>query len=320
MRRSLMALCFLLLAAPAALAQQPYPQKPIRYVVPFPAGGIADVFARIIGGRLGEAWGQPVVVENRAGAGGNIGAEIVAKSAADGYTLLMGSIGTQALNSALYRNMPYDAAKDFTPVALVIEAESLLALHPSVAAGTPAELIALARAQRGKLTCASAGVGTTSHLACELFKSMARVDITHVPYKGNAPAITDLLGGHTSMPFATMPTWPPHGKAGKLKGIAVLGAGRSPAAPEIPALAEALPGFEVNNWVGTFGPAGMSAAITAKLNSEILGIMRTPDVQQRLLTEGARFTALTPSQFSAFVAAETAKWGKLIREIGIRAD
>jgi tripartite-type tricarboxylate transporter receptor subunit TctC len=199
-------------------------------------------------------------------------------------------------------------------------AESLLALHPSVAAATPAELIALARSQPGKLTCASAGVGTTSHLACELFKSMARVDITHVPYKGNVPAITDLLGGQTSMLFATMPTVLPHVKAGKLKGIAVLGIGRSSAAPEIPALAEALPGFEVNNWVGTFGPAGMPAAITAKLNSEILAIMRTPDVRQRLLTEGARFTPMTPSQFSAFVAAETAKWGKLIREIGIRAD
>src|SRR5712691_11459551 len=165
MHRSLIALCVLLLAAPEILAQS-YPQKPIRYVVPFPAGGIADVFARIIGGRLAEAWGQPVVVENRAGAGGNIGAELVAKSAPDGYTILMGSIGTQAVNASLYRNMPYDSAKDFSPIALVIEAESLLALHPSVAAGTPAELIALARSQGGKLTCASAGVGTTSHLAC----------------------------------------------------------------------------------------------------------------------------------------------------------
>jgi len=314
-----LALCAALLAAPAALAQG-YPQKPIRYIVPFPAGGIADVFARIIGGRMSENWGQPVVVENRAGAGGNIGAELVAKSAPDGYTILMGSIGTQALNASLYRNMPYDSAKDFTPVALVIEAESLLALHPSVGANTPSELIALARAQGNKLTCASAGVGTTSHLACELFKSMAKVDVVHVPYKGNVPAITDLLGGQTSMLFATMPTVLPHVKAGKLKGIAVLGTGRSPAAPEFPALAETLTGFEVNNWVGTFGPAGLPFAITAKLNSEILAVMRTPEVQQRLLTEGARFTPMTPAQFADFVAGETAKWGKLIREIGIRAD
>src|SRR5712691_5945172 len=295
MPRLPIALCVLLLATPAAFAQQNYPQKPIRYVVPFPAGGIADVFARIIGGRLTEAWGQPVVVENRAGAGGNIGAELVAKSAPDGYTILMGSIGTQAVNASLYRNMPYDSAKDFTAIAL-------------------------ARAQPGKLTCASAGVGTTSQLACELFKSMAKVDVVHVPYKGNVPAITDLLGGQTSMSFATMPTVLPHVKAGKLKGIAVLGTGRSPAAPEFPALAETLPGFEVNNWVGTFGPAGLPSAITAKLNSEILAVMRTPDVQQRLLTEGARFTPMTPAQFSEFVAAETAKWGKLIREVGIRAD
>ena len=321
-------LCAALLAAPAVFAQrthstgvaQAYPQKPIRYIVPFPAGGIADVFARIIGARIAETWGQPVLVENRAGAGGNIGADLVAKSAPDGYTILMGSIGTQALNASLYRNMPYDSAKDFTPVALVIEAESLLALHPSVGANTPSELIALARAQGGKLTCASAGVGTTSHLACELFKSMARVDVTHVPYKGNVPAITDLLGGQTSMSFATMPTVLPHVKAGKLKGIAVLGAGRSPAAPEFPALAETLAGFEVNNWVGTFGPAGMPAAITAKLNAEILAVMRAPEVQQRLLTEGARFTPMTRARFAEFVAAETAKWGKLIREVGIRAD
>jgi tripartite-type tricarboxylate transporter receptor subunit TctC len=320
MQKALLALCALMLAAPTALAQQGYPQKPIRYVVPFPAGGIADVFARIIGARLADRWGQPVVVENRAGAGGNIGADLVAKSAPDGYTLLMGSIGTQAVNVSLFRSMPYDPAKDFTAVALVLEAESLLALHPSVAANNPAELIALARAQAGKLTYGSAGLGTTSHLAGELFKSMARVDITHVPYKGNVPAITDLLAGQTQMVFATMPTVLPHVKAGKLKGIAVLGASRSPAAPEVPAMAEALPGFEVNNWIGTFGPAGLSTEIAGRLNAEILALMRTPEVQQRLLSEGARHNAMTPAQFSEFVAAETSKWGKLIREVGIRAD
>src|SRR2546428_4135885 len=199
MRHPSMALCAALLAARAPFAQQDYPQKPIRYVVPFPAGGIADVFARIIGGRIAEAWGQPVVVENRAGAGGNIGAEIVAKSAPDGYTLLMGSIGTQAVNASLCRSMPYHPAKDVTSVALGIEAESLLALHPLVAASNPSELIALARVQPGKLTCASAGVGTTSHLACELFKSMAKGDVVPVPHKSKDPAVTDLPGGPTSM-------------------------------------------------------------------------------------------------------------------------
>jgi len=317
--RPLLVLCALLFAAPAP-AQLAYPQKPIRYVVPFPAGGIADVFARMIGARLAERWGQPVLVENRAGAGGNIGADLVAKSAPDGYTLLMGSIGTQAVNVSLFRSMPYDPARDFTAVALVLEAESLLAVHPSVAAATPAELIALARAAPGKLTYGSAGLGTTSHLAGELFKSMAQVDVTHVPYKGNVPAITDLLAGQTQMVFATMPTVLPHVRAGKLKGIAVLGKSRLPAAPEFPALAETLPGFEVNNWIGTFGPAGLAPDITARLNAEILAFMRTPEVQQRLVLEGARFTPMAPDRFAGFVASETAKWGKLIREVGIRAD
>jgi tripartite-type tricarboxylate transporter receptor subunit TctC len=299
---------------------QAWPSKPIRYIAVFAPGGTTDILARMIAPKLSEALGQPVVVENRPGAGGNIGADVVAKSAPDGYTILMGSIGTQALNASLYRNMPYDSARDFTPIALAIEAESLLALHPSVAANTPQELIALARAQSGKLTCGSAGVGTTSQLACELFKSMAQVDIVHVPYKGNVPAITDLLSGQTSMVFATMPTVLPHVKAGKLKGIAVLGKNRLPAAPEFPALAETLPGFEVNNWVGTFGPAKLPAAIVGKWNAGVLAVMRAPVVQQRQINEGARFTPMSPEQFGTFVAAETAKWGKLIREIGIHAD
>jgi tripartite-type tricarboxylate transporter receptor subunit TctC len=320
--------CTMLLAAIAAAlafatpaAAQTYPTKPVRLIVPFPAGGIADVFGRIIGAKLSEAWGQPVLVENRAGAGGNIGADVVAKAPADGYTLLMGSIGTQAVNVSLFRNMPYDSAKDFTPVALVLEAESLLAVHPSVPAATPAELIAYARAQPGKLSYGSAGVGTASHLAGELFKSMAHVDIAHIPYKGNVPAITDLLAGQTQMVFATMPTVLPHVKAGKLKGVAVLGLNRSAAAPEVPTLSESgLNGFEVNNWIGMFGPAGMPPAVTAKLNAAVLEVMRRPEVRQRMLAEGARFTATTPEQFAAFVGAETAKWGRLIREVGIRAD
>ena len=324
-RRQLMVILLTCLASLAISAgpavAQTYPQKPIRLIVPFPAGGIADVFGRIIGAKLSEAWGQSVLVENRPGAGGNIGADLVAKAPADGYTLLMGSIGTQAVNVNLFRNMPYDPVKDFTPVALVLEAESLLAVHPSVGASTPAELIAIARAQPGKLSYGSAGVGTASHLAGELFNSMARVNIAHIPYKGNVPAITDLLAGQTQMVFATMPTVLPHVKAGKLKGVAVLGLNRSAAAPEVPTLAESgLVGFEVNNWIGVFGPAGMPPAVTAKLNAGILEVMRSPDVRQRMLAEGARFTATTPGEFAAFVAAETAKWGKLIREVGIRAD
>jgi tripartite-type tricarboxylate transporter receptor subunit TctC len=323
MARLLLASC--LLAAALLLPQespaQAYPSKPIRIIVPFPAGGIADVFARIIGARFSAAWGQPVVVENRAGAGGNIGADAVAKAPADGYTLVMGNVGTHAVNASLFRNLPYDPVRDFTPVALVMEAESLLAVHPSVGADTPTQLIALARANPGKLTFGSAGPGTAGHLAGELFKSMARVDITHVPYKGSVPAITDLLAGQTAMVFATMPTVLPYVKAGKLKGLAVLGLQRSAAAPEIPTLDESgLKGFEVNNWIGIFGPKGMPRDVTLKLNGAIVELMKTPEVQTRLLNEGARFTATTPERFAAFVGAEAAKWGKLIREVGVKVD
>ena len=208
---------------------QPYPAKPVRIIVNFPAGGIADIYARIIGAKAQEAWGQPVVVENRTGAGGNIGAEAVAKSPPDGYTLNMSALGPHAVNVSLFARLPYDPVRDFAPIALVLEAEGLLVLHPSVPANNVAELIAYARANAGKLTFASAGMGTASHLAGELFKSMAKVDMTHVPYKGNVPAITDLLAGQTSLLFATMPTVLPHAKAGKLRALATIGAARSSA-------------------------------------------------------------------------------------------
>ena len=307
-------------ALPAADAQ-PYPNKPIRFIVPFPAGGIADVMARVIGQKLTDAWNQPVVVENRAGAGGNIGAEIVAKSPPDGHTLIMGSIGTHAVNVSLFSKMPYDPVRDFAPVALVIQAEGLLVLHPSVPVKTVKELIALARARPGQLAYASAGNGTASHLAGELFKSMAKVDIVHIPYKGNVPAITDLIGGQTSMIFATMPTVLPQVKAGKLRALAVASAQRSPAAPDVPTIAEAaLPGFEVTNWIGVFAPAGTPADIVARLNAEIMRIMRLPDVQPRLANEGAKFAPNTPHEFAAFQKSEIAKWGKVIRDARVVTD
>ncbi len=306
-------------ALPAADAQ-PYPSKPIRFVVPFPAGGIADVMARVIGQKLNDAWNQPVVVENRAGAGGNIGAEIVARSPPDGYTLIMGSIGTHSVNVSLFSRLPFDPVRDFAPVALVIKADGLLVLHPSVPAKTVKELIALARARPGQLAYATAGNGTASHLAGELFKSMAKVDIVPIPYKGNVPAITDLLGGQTSMLFATMPTVLPQVKAGRLRALAVTGAQRSPAAPDVPAMAETLPGFEVTNWIGVFAPAGTPADIVARLNAEIMRIMRLPEVQSRLANEGAKFTPTTPGEFAAFVQSEITKWGKVIRASGARVD
>src|SRR6266404_5307406 len=304
----------------APAAAQPYPAKPIKIVVPFPAGGIADLYSRLIGARLTQSWGQPVVIENRTGAGGNIGADAVAKSAPDGYTLVTGSFGTHAVNVSLFASMPYDPVKDFAPIILMLEAEGLLVVHPTVPAQSVLDLIAYARAHPGRLTFASAGMGTASHLAGELFKTMARVDMTHVPYKGNVPAITDLLAGQTSLIFGTMPTVLPHAKGGKLRALATIGSVRSAAAPELPTVAEALPGFEVNNWVGLLAPAGTPNDIVRRWNVEVNKIMQGADIKQRLLTEGARFAPNKPEEFGAFVQSEIAKWAPVVKESGARVD
>jgi len=308
------------ITAPASGQAQNYPDKPIRIVSPFPVGGIADTFSREIGKKLTDAWGQPVIIDNRTGAGGNIGADIVAKAAPDGYTLVIGNIGTHAVNVSLFPSMPYDTIKDFTPIVHVLDAEGLLVVNPSIKATTVPELIALARAEPGKLSYGSGGVGTTSHLAGELFKSMTKVDIVHVPYKGNVPAITDLLGGQTSMSFATMPTVLPQVRAGKLRPLAVLGTTRSPALPDVPTIAESVPGFDVSNWIGLFGPAGMPPAIVAKLNAEVRKIMASPEIQKRLETEGAKFIPMSPEQFAAFQKSELTKWAKTIKDANIKVD
>ena len=315
----LLAFVFLLITATSGFAQ-PYPSKPIRIVVPFAAGGIADLYSRIIGARVQESWGQPVVIENRTGAGGNIGADAVAKSAPDGYTLVMSALGPHAVNVSLFSRMPYDPVRDFAAIALVLEAEGLLVVHPSIPINSVADLISHARANPGKLTFASAGMGTASHLAGELFKAMAKVEMTHVPYKGNVPAITDLLAGQTSLLFATMPTVLPHAKAGKLRALATIGAVRSAAAPELPTVAEALPGFEVNNWIAIFAPAGTSADIVRRWNAEVNRIMQAPDIQARLPNEGARFIPMTPEQFGAFVKSEIAKGAPVVKASGARVD
>jgi len=309
----------LLISAASALAQS-YPAKPIKIVVPFPAGGIADLYARLIGARLTDAWGQPIVIENRTGAGGNIGADAVAKSPPDGYTLVMGSFGTHAVNVSLFATMPYDPVKDFAPVILVLEAEGLLVVHPSVPAQSVLDLIAYGRAHPGKLTYASAGMGTASHLAGELFKTMAKIEMTQVPYKGNVPAITDLLAGQTSLLFGTMPTVLPHAKAGKLRALATIGSVRSAAAPELPTVAETLPGFEVNNWVGLLAPAGTPNEIVRKWNVEVNRIMTGADIKQRLPVEGARYSPNTPEEFGAFIKSEIAKWAPVVKASGARVD
>jgi tripartite-type tricarboxylate transporter receptor subunit TctC len=310
-----------LLLAPAFAVAQQYPSKPIRIIVPFPAGGIADLFGRVIGQKFTEAWGQPAVVDNRPGAGGNIGADIVAKSAPDGYTLVTGSIGTHAVNVSLFSKLPYDPIRDFAPVSLIMEAEGLLVVHPSLPVKSVKELIALARARPGQIAYASAGYGTAAHLSGELFKSMAKVDMVHVPYKGNVPAITDLIAGQTSLLFATMPTVLPQVQAGRLRALAVTSSSRSPAAPALPTIAEAaLPGFSVTNWIGFFAPAGTPREVVAKLNGEVARIMQAPDIQKRLAAEGATFSPWTPEQFGAFVKAEQTKWAKVVKEAGIRVD
>ena len=316
-----MRLLLLILLFPMTVLAQAYPSKPVKLIVPFPVGGIADIYSRIVANRLTELWGQPVVVENRTGAGGNIGADLVAKAAPDGYTIGIGSIGTHAVNVTLFSRMPYDAVNDFSPIVHLLEAEGLLVVHPSVPATSVPELIAYARANPGRLTFASAGMGTASHLAGELFKTMARVDMTHVPYKGNVPAITDLLAGQTSLIFATMPTVLPHVKAGKLRPLATIGAERSAAAPDLPTVAEAaLPGFAVTNWVGFFAPARTPAEIVQRWNAETLKVMQTPEMQARLVNEGARFIPMSPEQFAAFVKSEIAKWAPVVKASGARVD
>lgn len=310
----------LFVAAPCAQAQQ-YPVKPIRVVVPFPPGGIADQYGRVLGAKMTQSWGQQVIIDNRTGAGGNIGADIVAKSPADGYTVVIGNIGTHAVNAALFSKLPFDPIRDFSPIALLLIADGLLVVHPSLPVKSVKELLTLARAKPGELTFASAGAGTAGHLAGELFSSMAKVKMTHVPYKGNVPAITDLLSGQTSMLFATLATVLPQVQANRLRAIAVLGKKRSKAVPQIPTLAESgLKGFAVDNWVGLFAPAGTPPAVISKFNAEVLRVMQLPEVQDQLPKQGLSFNATTPQQFGDFVKAEKDKWGQLVKAVGVKAD
>lgn len=309
-------------AAPegGALAQT-YPSKPIRIVVPFPPGGPADILARIIGQNLAESWGQQAVIDNRAGAGGNIGSEMVAKALPDGYTLLMGFVGTHAINASLYSTMPYDNVKDFEPVSLVAMVTIILVVHPSIPANSVKELIVLARSRPGQLTFGSPGNGTPQHLAGELFNTMAGVKMVHIPYKGAVPALTDLLGGRVSLIFSSMPPALPHVKAGKLRALAVTSARRSSAAPNVPTIAESgLPGYEVINWYGILVPAGTPKEIVARLNAEILKILNVPDVKERLSAQGAETFSSTPQEFAAYIRKETEKWAKVVKYSGARLD
>jgi tripartite-type tricarboxylate transporter receptor subunit TctC len=300
---------------------QTYPNKPIHLIVAFPPGGTTDVVARLVGQKLSEGLGQPVVVDNRPGASGIIGTEMAAKAAADGYTLLMGYITTNAINPSLYGKLPYDPVKDFAPVSWIASAPLLVMVHPSIPVNSVKELIALAKSKPGQLSYASGGNGSPPHLAGELFKTMAGVDMMHVPYKGSAPAMVDVLGGHVPVYFDGIVTTLPQVKAGKLRALGVTSAKRSPSAPEIPTVAESgLPGFEVISWWGMVVQAGAPKEIVSKLNSEIVKIVQMPDVKERLASQGAIPMGSTPEQFAAHIKAETAKWGKVIRECGVKVD
>src|SRR5512144_2335881 len=267
---------------------QDYPTKPIRIVVPFPPGGATDLLARAVAQRLTEKWGQAVLVDNRPGAGGNIGSELVAKSAPDGYTLEMGTVGTHSINASLYAKMPYDHVKDFVPIILVAGVPNVLVVNPALPVNSVQELVAYAKANPGKLNFASSGNGTSIHLSGELFKVMAGVQMTHVPYKGSAPALQDLIGGQVQLMFDNLPPSLPQIKAGKLRALAVTTATRSPALPDLPTIAESgLPGFEASSWFGIVAPAGTPPAIVAKLNAEVAKWLASPEAQEKLLALGA---------------------------------
>lgn len=318
-RRALQAAALTTMAS--AAWGQAYPTRPIRIVVPFPAGGFADVYARIIATKMSDSFGRPVIVDNKPGAGGNIGAELAAKSAPDGYTLVTGTIGTHAINATLFANLPYDPVKDFAAVAFVVDAEGLLVVNPSLPVQNVADLVKLAKERPGQLNYASAGMGTTSHLAGEMFKSMTQTQLTHVAYKGNVPAIQDLMAGHVQMLFASLPTVLPQVKAGKLRALAVLGAHRSQTLPQVPTVAESgVPGFQVNNWTALFAPAGTPSAVVGKLNTEVQRIMGLPEVQQHMAKEGLRYLPMTAPQLGSFVKAEVEQWGSVVRRLGLKAE
>jgi tripartite-type tricarboxylate transporter receptor subunit TctC len=297
-----------------------YPERPVRFIVPWPAGGGTDIFARAISDKLHQALGQPFVVENRPGASGNLGASTVARSTPDGYTIMIGTI-TLATNPALYRSLDFDATKDLATVTLVAGVPHMLVVHPSVPANNLKELIALAKAKPGKMSYSSAGVGSPFQIAAELFKESAGVDILHVPYKGGAPAVADVLGHHVDMTFANLVAVLPQAKNGQVRALAVTGAKRSSAAPDVPTMAEAgLPGYEFASWFGVLAPAATPPAIIKKLNTEIVKALRSPEISARLSEEGAELIAGSPEAFDVYLKSETAKWSKVIKAAGIQQD
>ncbi|MBP0630241.1 MULTISPECIES: tripartite tricarboxylate transporter substrate binding protein [unclassified Cupriavidus] len=314
------------LASPAALAADPYPSKPVRLVVPFAAGGTTDILARAVAAELAKLPGWNVVVDNKPGAGGNIGADIVAKAAPDGYTLLMGTVGTHGINQSLYGKLPFDPIKDFAPITEVAAVPNVLVVNPAFAQqnkiDSVKDLIAYARANPGKLNMASSGNGTSIHLAGELFKTQTKTFMVHFPYKGSGPALTDLTGGTMQVMFDNLPSSMALIKAGKLKALAVTSAKPSPALPGVPTIAQAagLPQYEASSWFGMLAPAGTPPEIVHRIQQEVAKALGAPAVRERLQAQGAEPVGNTPEQFAALIRAETTKWAKVVKDSGAKVD
>ena len=317
--RTIAALTLAMLASGAHA--QAWPAKPIKWVVPFAPGGTTDILARTIGDKLAIALGQPVIIENKPGAGGGVGADYTAKAPADGYTIMGGTISTHAINASLYKSLPYDPVKDFAPITLIARVPNMLVVNPDVPAKNVAELIALMKASPAKYTFASSGNGTSQHLSGELFKTMAGVEMQHIPYKGSPPALQDVVGGQVTMTFDNITTAWPLAKGGKLRALAVTTAKRSSVAPEVPTLAESgLAGYEVGSWQGVFAPAATPPEIVKRLNAEIVKIIRMPDVNEKLTALGAEPVGNTPEEFGALVRAEVGKWADVVKKSGAKVD
>ena len=317
MTRLICALALVLPVVAASAAE--YPERAVRVIVTFPAGGGTDIVARMVLQKVAERSGAIFVIDNRGGAGGTIGTELAAKAAPDGYTIVVVS-GSHTINPALYKKLPFDSVRDFAPVAMLVTGPGLLVVHPSLPARNVRELITLARSQRGGLLYASAGNGTPPHLAAELFKLMTATQIAHVPYKGNAQAMTDLIAGQIALSFPTIPSALPHVQTGKLRAMGVTSAKRVGALPEIPAIAETVTGYDGSAWYGVLAPAATPAAIVTRLHTELMTALRTPDLKDKLVSQGLEPAAYTPEEFSALIFSELAKWAKVVAAAGVKNE
>jgi tripartite-type tricarboxylate transporter receptor subunit TctC len=311
----------LVLGAALLPAMAAWPERPIRLIVAFPPGGGTDIVARLLAPALSQRLGQPITIDNRGGAGGNIGTYAAAHAAPDGYTLLMGNIAPNAINASTFKHLPYDPEKDFAPISLVAVTPNILVVNPSVPARSVPDLVALARAQPGALNFPSAGRGTSSHLAGELFNTMAGVQMVHVPYKGGGPAFTDLLGGQVQLFFATMPAAMPFVKAGKLRPLAVTSSQRSATLPDLPTIAESgLPGYSAVTWYGLLAPRGTPPEVVQRVSREINEILRLPATREQLVAQGFEPAGTSPSEFAGFISAEIVKWGKVVKAAGMTPE